>query len=912
MQNTIIMNTRLYFFIIGILFAISANSQIVTTNPVIFTQNSGVVEVIFDASQGTKGLMGFNGDVYAHTGVVSNLGSWLYAPTWGDNSEKYKLEAMGDNKWKLTIGPTIEQYYGTKSGEKVSQLAFVFRSADKSKEGKADGGQDIFIDVFQEGFNVAFSTPSSDKVASLNSTENIQIASSQSANLELIINGTSVKTATATTTLSYNFTYSEAIDYELIAKATAGSEVKYDTVNVCVPAAVKIEARPDGLLNGINYSEDGSSATLILHAPKKQSVFVIGDFNNWVQRNAYQMKKDGEYWWLTIENLTPEKLYRFQYLVDNTIRITDPFTELVLDPWNDKWINEKREIYPNIPAYPEGKTTGIVATLQSKKKAYEWEVTDFKIKHPENLVIYELLLRDFTVERTLEAAIDRLDYLKNLGVTAIELLPIQEFDGNDSWGYNPSQFFAPDKAYGTPEMYKKFIDECHKRDMAVILDMVFNHATGSSPFAMLFWDSARNRPATDNPWMNPTAPHMFSVFNDFNHSYVGTREYFKRVLEYWLKEYKVDGYRMDLTKGFTQNSGTEDKFDQSRVDYLTEYYEAVVATNPNAIFILEHFAVSSEESVLASKGMYLWRNINHAYSEAAMGWANEANFNGMNSSPRRWVGYAESHDEERNFFKAKTYGNSTIKTDSITRIKRVPLVIAFSVLTPGPKMIWQFGEMGYDYSIDDLGGRTNAKPSAFSWLELPHRKEAYELSSKAIQLKKNYPTVFTEGSYKLNIGSSDWTAGKRISVTHSDLNMVMLGNFDANTTISANPNFQHTGTWYELISGEELSVSNPNATISMHPGELRIYTNKKVDENSNIEQNGDNESFYIYPTFVTDKIQIKSASDILELTIYDINGRKVGFESNTKEFNVSYLPTGIYIYKATNDVTTIKGKFVKK
>jgi len=112
----------------------------------------------------------------------------------------------------------------------------------------------------------------------------------------------------------------------------------------------------------------------------------------------------------------------------------------------------------------------------------------------------------FTVERSLEAAITKLDYLKTLGITAIELMPIQEFDGNNSWGYNPNLYFAPDKAYGTPDMYKKFIDECHKRGMAVLLDVVFNQSNGLHPFALLFWDSANNRPAANNPWMNPVAP----------------------------------------------------------------------------------------------------------------------------------------------------------------------------------------------------------------------------------------------------------------------------------------------------------------------------------------------------------------------------------------------------------------------
>lgn len=89
-----------------------------------------------------------------------------------------------------------------------------------------------------------------------------------------------------------------------------------------------------------------------------------------------------------------------------------------------------------------------------------------------------MLFRDFTTEKSVQAAIGKLDYLKELGVNAVEVMPIMEFDGNDSWGYNPNFYFATDKAYGTKTDYQQFVDECHKRGMAVILDIVFNHTWG--------------------------------------------------------------------------------------------------------------------------------------------------------------------------------------------------------------------------------------------------------------------------------------------------------------------------------------------------------------------------------------------------------------------------------------------------
>lgn len=877
-------------------------AQIITTNPTIVTQNGGVIEVTFDATQGTKGLMGYTGDVYAHTGVNTNLGNWQHAPTWGDNSAKYKLTSLGNDKWKFTISPDIATFYALSSGETATKLCFVFRSADKTKEGKDVGSADIFYNISPAGLNVVFTNPVTNKSVTVGTTDNITFTSSIQADLELFINGASVKTATAATTLSYSFTYSNTIDYQLIAKAVAGGETKYDTVKVSVASPVVNQPRPSGYKDGITYSTDGTQATLILYAPGKTNVFVIGDMNNWSQNNDYQLKKDGDYWWITLTGLTPGNLYGFQYLVDGVLRVSDPYTELVLDPVNDKWINQYYTIYPNLKDYPFGKTDGLAATLQTAKPAYSWQVPTFTIPSRENMVIYELLLRDFTPEKSLDAAIFKLDYLKTLGVTAVELMPIQEFDGNDSWGYNPNHFFAPDKAYGTPDTYKKFIDECHKRGIAVILDMVFNQATGLCPFAMLYWDSANNRPAANNPWMNPVAPHAYSVFNDFNHSSPYTKAYFNRVLQYWITEYKVDGYRMDLAKGFTQNNSA-DSYDASRIAILESYYDAAKQAKSDVMFILEHLGDGGEQTQLANYGMYLWSKNNYAYSESAEGYQTGSDFGGMNSSPRQWVGYAESHDEVRNFYNAKLYGLGTMQTDSIYRISRVPLNIAFTTLIPGPKMIWEFGEMGYDYTGGN--GDTTDKPSAWGWLNLAHRKAAYDAASKIISLRKSYPTAFTQSTFGLNISQSDWNAGRRIALTHSSLNMVVLGNFNASATVTASPNFQKTGTWYELMSGTTLNVNDTQMTLSMPAGQLLIYTDKIISGVSNPVADPDCK---VYPSATDSKVYVSSSTAVKSVKVYNIQGALIKNSQNDSEIDISNLSNGLYLM----EVNTLQGRSIHK
>jgi hypothetical protein len=910
---------RSIFTLLFVAFTISAWSQIITSNPVFITKDyTGVIELTYDATKGTAGLKDYVGTdgIYAHIGVITSSSTsnsdWKHAPTWGDNSEKYKLTSVGSNKWKLMIVPSMTTYFSLNSGEIVKKLAMVFRNGLKTKEGKDTGGTDIFVTVYDAGLNVAFTSPSSNQSVTVGSTVNFIVGSSLAADLELKMNNTSIKTAAAATTLTHSQTFSSTGDYTLIASASLNGTILYDTLQICVPEAVSNQARPAGLLPGINYISN-TSVTLVLHAPNKSSVFLIGEFNDWSQLNAYQLKRDSEYWWITLDNLTPGKVYGFQYLVDGTIKIPDPYTEMALDPWNDKWINEYYSIYPNIKAYPSGKTEGLVATFQTAKPStYTWEVPSFTMPSKDNMVIYELLLRDFTVEKSLNAAITKLDYLKNLGVTAIELMPIQEFEGNNSWGYNPNLYFAPDKAYGTPDMYKKFIDECHKRGMAVLLDVVFNQSTGLHPFASLFWDGVNSRPAADNPWMNAVAPHQFSVLNDFDHSYTPTREYFKRVLKYWLTEYKVDGYRLDLTKGFTQNSGTESVKDQSRIDYLTEYYNASKEVKSDIMFILEHFCAYDEELELANKGMYLWRNVNNSYSQAAMGFQSNSDFGGMNTLPRRWIGYAESHDEERNFFKAKEFGSGVIKTDSIYRISRVPLNIAFTALIPGPKMIWQFGEMGFDYSIDSNGGRTNPKPSAWGWLNLAHRKAAYDASAKIITLRKMYPTVFNEGILSMQGSASDWDSGKRIAITHNDLNVVALGNFNASTKISAFPNFPKTGSWYNLLTGQLYYVGYANTPIEVKAGEVLIFTDRQINFTNGVEKTEAENYSKVYPTATSGKVIINTPNGQNTVNVYNMQGGKIMSATNKSEINIAHLTNGMYLVEVVCNEGKNTVKILKK
>ena len=274
---------------------------------------------------------------------------------------------------------------------------------------------------------------------------------------------------------------------------------------------------PAGASDGVTYTNSGTSAIFNLYAPGKTSVSVIGDFNNWQADAKSNLKNtsDGKRWWVQIDNLDPNQEYAYQFLIDGNLKVADPYCEKILDPNNDNYISSA--IYPNLKTYPTGKTTGIVSVMQGNKPTYTWKNASITRPDKKNLVIYELHVRDFIAAHDFGTLKDTLNYLSGLGVNAVELMPVNEFEGNLSWGYNPSFYFAHDKYYGTKNALKAFIDECHARGMAVILDMVLNHSFGQSPMVQMYFDTANNRPAANNPWFNAVPTHTYNVGYDFNH-----------------------------------------------------------------------------------------------------------------------------------------------------------------------------------------------------------------------------------------------------------------------------------------------------------------------------------------------------------------------------------------------------------
>ena len=826
---------RRFTVILLTLLAWTAQAQVVSTQPVFFTETTPVT-ITFDASQGNAALLNFTGDVYIWTGTVTNLSAtnttWrnVKSPSFGqaDAAALMTRDATNPNLYRITFTPRT--YYPVPANETILRLGMIFKNASGSVVGRASDGGDIFVDVFQGGAGVRITSPTKSanpQFVAANVTIPVTGESAQAANLVLTLNGTPIAQATNATTISGNAT--PTLAGRNVLRLTAGTGIS-DSVILVVRPTVTVAALPAGAKEGVTYLAGGTSVILTLTAPNKQFVYAVGEFNNFQATTAGFMNKtpDGNKWWVQLNGLTPGQEYAYQYLIDGTVRVADPYTEKVLDPNNDRFI--PAITYPGL-RYPAGQT-GLMATFQTNQTPYQWQTTNFTRPAKADLVVYELHLRDFIARHDFQTLRDTLRYIQRLGVNCIELMPVNEFEGNDSWGYNPSFYFAVDKYYGTKDAFKALVDECHRRGMAVVIDMVLNHSFGQSPMVQMYANGGV--PTTDNPWFNRDATHPYNVGYDFNHESAFTRTFSKNVMDFWVNEYRVDGYRFDLSKGFTQvnsgsNVGAWGNYDQSRINIWNDYNNHMQATRPGTYVILEHFADNNEETVLANAGMMLWGNMGGAYGQAIQGRSGNSNFTGAYHAARGWqqpnlIAYMESHDEQRMVYEALTAGLSNGAGYDVrnlpTALARMEMNAAFFLPIPGPKMVWQFGELGYEIDINQ-NGRTGAKPILWNYTQDANRARVRDTYANLIALRKlpGYSTA----AFTYQLGGQS----KSMHLTSPALNVTVVGNFGIFSD-QIDPEFQQAGKWYNYLTGDSINVVGTRDLLTLNPGQFAVYTKSRI------------------------------------------------------------------------------------
>jgi 1,4-alpha-glucan branching enzyme len=944
-------------FILSLLIGVCVQAQ-VTITPSSFNATDQITITVSTAAQSCNQMGTTPTKVYMHAGIGDDTNAFGYSVVgnWGQDDSVGLMTNNGNGTWSITLTPST--YFGLNATQEANatKLGMVFRNANGSQTLKLPPSCGDFI--FNVGtFQVNLTAPANNSSTIINSGGNLTISANNTggnASYNLKANGTSINT-NVTSSYSFNHTnITSNTNYEL--EVTLGASTITRRFSVIVNPGSTAQAIPSGLVNGINYNtSDNTKATLVLEAPGKDFVYVAGSFNNYMPDANYAMKKDpsSNKFWLELTGLTPGADNTYQYwVVDQTpianspilVKVADPCSTLVLSPYDDPWI--PNTTFPSLPTYPAGQERE-VTWFKTGTTPYNWQVTNFTKPNKDKLVIYELLIRDFDANRNFQDVINRIQYFKDLGINAIQLMPIMEFEGNESWGYNTAFHMALDKFYGTPEKFKELVDICHQNGIAVILDIAFNHAFGRNPMIRMWMNDPDGDgwggPASDNPYFNTTARHSYSVGDDFNHSSTLTRDYVKQTVKHWIEEYKIDGFRWDLTKGFTQNcSGGDDActnaYQQDRVDVLKEYADYCWSLDNDHYVIFEHLGTDGEEQQWANyrigegKGIMMWGEMYTQYKELAMGYATQ-NISRMSHTSRgftgkRLIGYPESHDKDRMMYEAITYGNGAgafpVNGNLTNALNRMGAIGATSILVPGPKMIWHFGELGNNQSIYTCSNGTVNDESSFfpgdckldtkeqvqwteNWLADARRTSILSDWSRMIQLKTT-EAVFM-GDHAISPDGNN--VKQRIYIYDNTIptsqlrNVVVIANFSvANLTI--NPSFPtdaytYPMTWYDLMDNNTpVVINNPTDLITVNSGRFRVFGNQPSTLSStDFETNINTISIYPNPS----KNSFAITEDASKIEIYNITGQLVNTFINVSKnqpLDSSNLETGLYLIKITD------------
>lgn len=929
--------------------------NVFTVNPPTFDETEAIT-ITFTVNETAYGvasshalyLWAWSTDINGAQADCPTNGTW--AASNAANKLTYVSSSGSTGTYTFTMN-TVKSFFGNRANP-LKSIGFLVKTVNGSVQ-----SEDGSLNVGRFQFNLTNPPAGSINVVNSGTVINITGTASLAANYVVKSNGNPVYTSSApSTTLNYAYTVTQDATIDVVATNPADGTVVTKTFTVSLSLPVTSAPIPAYMRQGINYDPaDPTKVGLALYAPGKAYVHVIGSFNNWAVNGNYLMKRDTSntnLYWIEITGLTPQQIYTFQYRTADGIKVADPYSPLVLSPYDDPYINQNAVVYPNLPAYPTGQSFE-VSVIQTAKPAYPWVVTNFAKPAKENLIVYELLVRDFTTQQTWQSLIDKISYLKSLKINAVELMPVMEFDGNNSWGYNTAFHYALDKAYGTPEKFKEFIDLCHQNGIAVILDIALNHATGRNPLERMWMidpdGDGFGDPAADNPFFNQVAKHSYSVFNDFNHSKAETKYYVNRVLEQWIKEYKVDGFRWDLTKGFTQACTAGDDtctnaFQIDRVNILRGYSDYQWSWDPTSYVIFEHLGTDSEEAAWANykiaegKGVMMWDKETNPYNQNTMGFATNSNFNRVKYSAhgfteRRAMSYGESHDEERIMYKNINFGAPGANTlaEALQRQKSYGAVF---LTVPGPKMIWQFAELGFDKSIfmctngtvntddDATPGdcKLDPKPSAFglNYDTDAARKSVYDTWAKILEIRLS-SQVFNTKTFNVESGN----LMPRIFIwndasTEPLKNVVILANFTTSSQ-SIVPDFPYTGNWVNLMDNSAVPVASTTAPITIEAGGFRIFGNAPALATSETGNVKNAVSLVITQNPVTNgtaNLRYTNA-DNGTLAIYDLSGKlvksvKTAKSNGDEAVSINGLKSGMYLIQLKSDKGIAVTKIIVK
>ncbi len=814
---------------LSILISLGLLAQI-TSDPA-FPQQTETVTIVFDANKGNAALYDYEGPVYLHTGLITSesehILDWQHTVTeWNSAEPALEMNSLGNGLYSKTIN--INNFYGVLPGETVHRMAFLFRDANGGKVARATDGSDFFLEVYPPGLFTRFLQPTEPGIfLDIDETYTVEAAASETDQMSLSIDGQQIY-AINNNYFDYDISFDSYGKYWVTLEAGEGVLAVADSFYVMVQQPVNIAELPDGIEDGINILPD-NTVILSLYAPGKDYAYVLADWNNWeLDPDSYMNRTpDGNRFWLEVNGLQGSQEYFFQYFVDGQIKIADPYSTKVLDPAFDAYINPLT--YPGLATYPYGRTSGVVTSFRLTPTSYQWNANDFTRRPADELVIYQIHPGEFTDVHTYEALIDRLDYIQSLNVNTIALMPICEFEGNENWGHNTTYYLAADKFYGPSYNLKRFIDECHLRNIAVVMDMNFDHSSELSPLAQLYWNYNLQDAASDSPWFNSESPHFDGRKADFNFSKPAASNFFERVLNHWSREFRIDGFRFIKSSGFTQKQsgsplGLEEE-DPQRTANMQALSDMVTDIQPDLYVIFDQVPNNTEAAEMSASGNLVMADLADSFLQIARGEAaslSDASYLDRGFNQPHSVVSAQSVSSQNLMYESLNEGNAQGDydlQDFQTAIKKMQQIAVFLLAFPGPKHIQQFQELAFDRDYDNPCLEC-PQPTVWPYLEAEPRQRLMQTYMSMLQLREQEP-AFQSDNFNL------YEAGtyKQLTILDASMDVNLVGNVGTAWDLQV-VNFPSPGVWYEYFSGDSILVPENGFIYNFEPGEFQLFTSK--------------------------------------------------------------------------------------
>jgi 1,4-alpha-glucan branching enzyme len=554
---------------------------------------------------------------------------------------------------------------------------------------------------------------------------------------------------------------------------------------------------------------------ICLFAPHNDEVKLTSSWNDW---QPTPMTKGTDGWWrITAKLADGEHQYKFAvksksyFAVDKILEVFDPYAIAIT---HDEHENSVLHVKNGKRIWTD----------------YQWRHDKQPLPTNEQLIIYELHVGDFSGGKgdekgprkkgTFAATTEKLDYLRDLGITAVELMPVKEFPGK-SWGYNLRSLFAVDSGYGPPEELCRLIDECHARNMRVIVDGVYNHAEADAPLAKIDYEYwfYRNNPDPANMQWGP----KYDYFHyDENLKIYPARKYVLDSIMYWVEHFHIDGIRFDATRAL------------ANFDILREFTDAAfnkIAKRKPFFTVAEHIpedpaitgypkgpmiAAWHERLANQLRAIAMQTEYNGAKRGDLDALAQRLNpaTNGYGSG-NHVVNFLGNHDHKRILRDIA----DTVHIFDDAAFRRIKLALAILLTSPGLPMIWMGQEFG-------AANPLTLEPQPIDWNLLANKnnKDLHDFTAGLIKFRRQHPALWND-NFQVVLSDTDrqlfaykrWDDAGGVVVVAANLKDT------PSTEITIEKAGLPDGHWREHLSNRKLEIKDGQIKDTLEPNQVKVF-----------------------------------------------------------------------------------------